>query len=120
MMMMMMIQQNEAAMAARGRKRVETWSWGITAWNAVACLLCPGCVYCMFGALLCNVFAYIDHRAGDFAAKRNKILCAVAWSVGAFITAIVVIIIIIVVLFVHYDAGSWTSIPTVPGSDFTM
>lgn len=119
-MIMLLQQQQEVAIAASGLKRTETWSWGITAWNAFACLLCPGCIYCMFGALLCNIFAYVDHRAGDYSAKRRKMLCAVAWSVGAFITSIVVIIIIIVVLFVVYDAGNWTSIPTVPGSDFTM
>ena len=46
--------------------------------------------------------------------------CAIAWSIGAFVTSIIVVIIILVVLFVVYDAASWTSIPTTPGSDFTM
>ena len=108
-------------MAEHGRRRtVDAWSWGITAWNAVACLLCPGCVCCMLGALLCNVFAYVDHRAGDHDGRRQKMLCAVSWSVGAFIASVIVVIIILVLLFVVYDAANWTSIPTVPGSDFTM
>jgi len=47
-------------------------------------------------------------------------LCAVAWSIGAFVASIIVIIVILIILFVVYDAGSWTSIPTVPASDFTM
>jgi len=114
------LQQQEAATAVRGRKRTEAWPWGITAWNAIACLLCPGCIYCMFGALLCNIFAYVDYRAGDYDGKQRKMLCAVWWSVGAFIASVVVIIIIIVVLFVAYDAANWNSIPTIPGSDFTM
>jgi len=107
-------------MVASGLKRLEVWPWRITVWNAFACLLCPGCIYCMFGALLCNIFAYIDHRSGDYVGKRRKMFCAVAWSVGAFITSVIIIIAIIIVLFVVYDAGDWTSFPTVPGSDFTM
>jgi len=112
--------QQQAAIATIGRKRTETWSWGITTWNAIALLLCPGCIYCMLTSLLCNVFAYVDYRSGDYDGKRNKMFCAVAWSVGAFVTSIIVIIIILIVLFVVYDAGNWTSIPTIPGSDFTM
>ena len=119
-MMLLPQQEQEAAIAAQGRKRTEVWSWGITAWNAIACLLCPGCIYCMFGALLCNIFAYVDHRAGDYAGKQQKMLCSIGWSIGAFIASIVVMIVVIVVLFVVYDAGDWTSIPTIPGSDFTM
>jgi len=108
-------------MAKPVRKQTEpAWSWGITAWNVIACLLCPGCICCMFSALLCNVFAYIDHRAGDDDGKRRKMLCALAWSLGSFIASIIIIIVITIVLFVVYDAANWTSIPTVPGSDFTM
>jgi len=49
-----------------------------------------------------------------------QVVCAVSWSVGAFIASIIVVIVVIVLLFVVYDAGNWTSIPTIPGSDFTM
>jgi len=108
-------------MVANGLKRLEEWWWSITAWNVFACLLCPGCIFCVFGALLCNIFAYVDHRSGDYAAKRRKMFCAVAWSVSAFITSVIIIIVIIIIVrFVAYDAGDWTSSPTVPGSDFTM
>ena len=74
----------------------------------------------MFGALLCNVFAYIDYRAHDLDRKRRKLWCAIGWSVGAFIGGILAIIVVIIVLFVAYNAKDWNTIPTVPGSDFFM
>jgi len=121
MMMMTMLQcllQQQKAVS--GRKQTQAWSWGVTAWNTIACLICPGFIYCMFGALLCNIFAYIDHRAGDHVASRQKLQCSVAWSVGAFVASIIVVIVVIAVLFEVYDAANWSTIPTIPGSDFTM
>jgi hypothetical protein len=74
----------------------------------------------MMGALLCNIFAYVDHKSRDYEREKRKLQCALWWSIAFFAIGVVAIIIILIVLFTVLDAQNWNSIPTVPGSDFTM
>jgi len=38
------------------------WNWGTVVWTSAVFLLCPACAYFTLGALLCNIFAYVDHK----------------------------------------------------------
>ena len=108
---------------AVSRERIDpraVWNWRITIWTVVACILCPVCAYCMLGALLCNVFAYVDHKSRDYDRQERKLRYAIRSSIACFVAGIIATIVILVVLFVVYDAKNWTSVPTIPGSDFTM
>jgi len=39
-----------------------SWNWWTVVWTTAVCLLCPACAYFTVGALLCSIFAYVDHK----------------------------------------------------------
>jgi len=45
------------------RTYADTWSWMSVIWTTAVFLLCPVCAYFTMGAVLCNIFAYVDHKA---------------------------------------------------------
>jgi len=96
----------------------ERWKWWTTVWTAVSLLLCPACIYCTLPAVVCNIFAYVDHKNGDYDRKNSKLQCAIAWSVGAFVAGSIATIILLIVLFTRLDAQHWNPLPAPPDYDY--
>lgn len=82
--------------------------------TVVTVLACPACLYCTLGALVCNITAYVDHKAGRYEEKRSKLRCSIGWSVGAFLAGCVTMIIVLIVLFTAVGAQNWNILPAPP------
>ena len=72
------------------------WSWIYTVTSALTLFCSP---VCSFGALLCAIHAYTDHRVGDMEAANNKLRTARACIIMSMIVGATTWILLILAYF---------------------
>lgn len=82
------------------------WSWCSTVWSAITCVIFGS--PCAFVGLLCSIFSYVDHKAGDFERARFKRRCSWGWSMTGLVICVLLVIaciVIVVIFFAPFMGG---------------
>jgi uncharacterized membrane protein len=82
-----------------GYKEVPRWSWSSTVCSVLSLLVCCTHVFGFLG-LLCSVFSYVDHKAGDYEHSRYKRRCSWACTVLGIVFALLGALAVILVFVV--------------------
>ena len=77
-----------------------TWGWCLTFWNVLVICMCPCFILCSLGGLLCNVYAYSDHKIRDFKRSSYKRRWSIGCSVSTFLLGAILVTLFQVFIFV--------------------
>ncbi len=77
------------------------WSWCSTGWSMFATFCCYS--LCGFMGLLFSIWAYVDHKSGDYDRASFKRRWSWGCSIFGILLTILVIVAIFVIIFVFRD-----------------
>ncbi|ELT92920.1 hypothetical protein CAPTEDRAFT_216878 [Capitella teleta] len=78
-----------------------SWNWGGVICSVVSMFCCVS--FCGFFGLLCSVFAYVDHRTGNYISSRKKNFWGFSCAAVGMATTMLGALAVVLIFVIFYD-----------------